>query len=82
MGVVGFSFSPIGRGIARRLGGETVNDQDVTALREEVVQLRAEIDELHGRLEQMDELANRVDFAERMLAQVRAGPGLPAGGGQ
>ena len=80
MGAVGMSFSPLGRAIARRLGGEATSDHEVTALRDEVAQLRGEVDQLHGRLEQMDELANRVDFAERMLAQVRARPALPEGG--
>lgn len=71
--LVGISFSPIGRAIARRMGGkdEAAESQalaEVDALREEVQALRGELGEVHERL----------DFAERLLAQVRAkelGPG-------
>jgi hypothetical protein len=55
------SFSPIGRAIAERIrssGHPPVAVED-PALREEVDQLRHEV----------SELLERVDFAERMLAQ-------------
>lgn len=72
--LVGLSFSPIGRAIARRMGGrddgaETAALAEVDALREEVAAVRRELAEVQERL----------DFAERLLAQAREkgllGPG-------
>ena len=77
MGLVAIAFSPIGRAIARRIGGEPKSpDQvggevaaEVEALRDEVGALRNQLDEVH----------NRLDFAERMLAQAKAKEALPGG---
>jgi hypothetical protein len=61
-------------------------DGSVRAVRElhdEVEQLRGEIDRLRNDLEhpsrppELEEIQNRLDFAERMLAQVRARDALP-----
>jgi hypothetical protein len=67
------SFSPIGRAIAERLRrrpGEAAPPSE-------------ELDELRERLDrmqhQLSELAERQDFAERMLARVRNDRGLPSG---
>ncbi len=74
--LVGISFSPIGRAIARRLGGgkdEAAEGQalaEVDALREELQGLRGEVGELQERL----------DFAERLLAQAREKGQLGPGG--
>jgi Sec-independent protein translocase protein TatA len=52
-------------------------------LREEVEQLRAEVDRLRsdiervGRPPEIDEIQNRLDFAERMLAQLKGRDALP-----
>ena len=69
------AFSPIGRAIAnaiRRKGGGAPAPE-----------LTAAVDELADRVEelqqQVGELAERQDFAERLLAKVRE-KGLPAGG--
>ena len=69
----------LARGIAQRLarGG---GGQELDALRDEVEHLRAELDGMHARLGELDELHGRVDFAERMLAQVKEKGGLPPGG--
>lgn len=71
-GAVWVSFSPIGKAIARRLGGDTSGPgpgaAEVEALKEEVAVLHRE----------MDEVLNRLDFTERLLAQVKSrslGPG-------
>jgi len=74
-------LGPVGRAIGRvimyRLGGE--RERALPAA--EVHELRGLLEEQGGRLEsvqrQVAELAERQDFAERLLAQVRARPGLP-----
>ena len=71
-GFVALAMSPIGHAIAKRIGGG--GGGDVDALRGEVADLRAELD---ARLGQLDELQERVDFAERALAQVKAREALP-----
>lgn len=63
---------PIAAAIARRIGGE-------------VPKQRAEVDEavhaeLHQLREDMDQLAERVDFAERLLAKQREAPRVGQGG--
>ena len=76
MGVVGLSYSPLGRALARRVGGDKGEHTDAAALaevdavREDVQALRHEVGELQERL----------DFAERLLAQVRAKGLLGQGG--
>jgi hypothetical protein len=76
MGVVGLSFSPIGRALARRLSGDKGEQADGAALAE-VDALREELQTLRGEVGDMQE---RLDFAERLLAQVRTQGKLPAGG--
>lgn len=80
MGAVGVSFSPLGRAVGRRLaGGRDPDTQaEVEELRAEVAELRRELDDMHARLGQLDDVQNRLDFAERLLAQVKA-RGIGAG---
>src|SRR5437868_15500975 len=59
----------LGGGLASR-----TSLQDVDALREEVEQLRAEVAGLRERNAEIDDMHNRLDFAERLLAQVREKP--------
>ncbi len=73
--MVGISFSPIGRAIARRMGGKDEAAEgaalaEVEALRDELGAVKAEVGELQERL----------DFAERLLAQAREKGQLGAGG--
>jgi len=68
---IAISFSPIGRAIAARIRGP------VELPTEEVDELRDQVASLHG---QVAELAERQDFAERMLAQARERGALGAGG--
>jgi len=56
---------PIARAYARRLEGSAAN----AALREELADISAQVDQLRQGQERMAELEERVDFAERMLAQ-------------
>lgn len=60
--------SPLGEALARRIGGrQAETDQQLLA---EVDALRAEVDQLHGDLAEVNE---RLEFSERMLAE-RAAP--------
>jgi len=65
-------LGPIGQAFARRIGGGSDGDfleQRVEALAQEVDGLKAQLTETHDRL----------DFAERMLAQSRQPDQLPRG---
>ena len=72
VGVI-FLLKPLVQALARRLEGRTVDH----ALHEEVAQLRdqvAEVEPLRGRMQELEE---RVEFAERLLAQRRDQELLP-----
>jgi len=56
-------------------GGKQAMDE----LRDEVEALRAEVEQLRARSVELDDVQNRLDFAERMLAQVRERTALPGG---
>jgi len=74
---------PIGIAFARRIargGSGAAVEREVLAMREELDQLRAEVEGVHGRLAQVDEIQERLDFAERLLAQVKDKGALPPGG--
>jgi hypothetical protein len=77
MGAVGISYSPLGRALARRLGGDR-GEQSEAVLLAEVDALREEMQALRGEVGDVQE---RLDFAERLLAQARA-KGLLGSGGQ
>ena len=64
------ALSPIGKAIAARISGKkaAVDDEETV---EELKQLRQEVDELHHVGEQMNELGERVDFLERLVAKQR-----------
>jgi hypothetical protein len=61
--VICLAFSPVGRAVAERIRGRGSNPEPDPAVHEELVRLR----------EDLAELQERVDFAERLLAQ-RAEP--------
>ncbi len=65
LGAVGVVFSPIGRALAERLRGR---HRDPGLDTGEIEALRDELAAIHR---QVDELAERQDFTERMLAQAR-----------
>jgi hypothetical protein len=80
-GTIGFSFTPIGRAIARRLGGgapDAEATRELRALQAEVDELRHEMETMRARLGEVDEIQGRLDFAERMLAS-RDKTALPGG---
>jgi len=70
-------FRPVVLAIAERLRGGRVTDgeaqRQMEAVREELLA------ELQQTRREMVELGERVDFAERLLAQNRAAQGLPPG---
>jgi cell division protein FtsB len=68
VGGIGYTLA---RAFAKRIAGGAVGAKEVEALRDEVAQLRAEVDQLHDRVAPVDEIQNRLDFAERLLAQAR-----------
>ena len=70
-GIMGVSRTAIGRALARRIGGEAGPNR---ALEERVAQLEADLDAVRHELSESHE---RIDFAERALAQVRAQRQLP-----
>jgi hypothetical protein len=59
---------PIGAAIAERIRGRALAVEDPA--------LAAEVDQLRGRLAELEE---RLDFAERLLAQAREADQLPGG---
>lgn len=65
--VAALSFSPIGRAIADRIRGRIGHGETDPAVLEELERLRHD----------MMELQERVDFAERMLAQGKQAERLP-----
>ncbi len=69
------AISPIGKALAAKITGrKAVADDDVT---EEIKELRHEVEELRHTTGQMAELAERVDFLERLVAQQREAERLP-----
>ena len=71
--IVGMLLRPIVVALSRRLGGGAANDQ----LASEVDELRARVAELEAERGHVAELAERVDFAERLLAQRHDAAPLP-----
>ena len=69
--LVALGFSPIGRAVAeiiRRRGAPAIPED----LRAELQDVRAEVlEQLQGLRHEMNELAERMDFAERLLAKTR-----------
>ena len=73
------AISPVGRAIAARIqGGGRVSDDQVERL--EAGQ-QAVLDEMEALRHDVVEMQERLDFAERMLAQQREKGALPAEGG-
>ena len=67
--LVAISFSPIGRALADRIRGRSAVGEPDPAVYEELDRLRQE----------MTELAERVDFAERLLSSGRESGGERGG---
>ncbi len=66
---------PLGKALARRIEG--ASGQVDTHLFPVVEELQGRVAELESRVERMHELEERLDFAERLLAQGREQVQLP-----
>ncbi|MFN8651765.1 MAG: hypothetical protein U0133_07665 [Gemmatimonadales bacterium] len=66
---IAISFSPVGKAIADRIRGRTLDQGPDPAVYEELERMRTEMSELH----------ERVDFTERLLSQQREQAKLPEG---
>jgi len=71
-GLIAFSFTPLGRALARRIGGQAASPE----LGERVAQLESDLDAVRHELAESQE---RLDFTERALARVRDQRQLPSG---
>ena len=63
------SISPVGKAIAARILGRQSAPVDEEEFREDIKAIRAELEELRTLRTHVSELAERVDFAERLLAR-------------
>ena len=74
------SFSPIGRAVADRIRGKSSAAGGGTELRAELADHKAALDqELEAVRREVAELAERLDFAERLLAKGREGQRIGPG---
>jgi hypothetical protein len=71
-GLITFSFTPLGRALAKRLGGQSGNPE----LEERMAQLETDVESFRHELAESHE---RIDFTERALAQVKEQRQLPTG---
>ncbi len=68
---VGGSLLLVGQAVAKRIAGGGASSREIEALRDEVAQLSADVEDLRGRVAPLDEIQNRLDFTERLLGQAR-----------
>ncbi len=68
---VATTLQTIARAFFGRLGRGSADARELEALRDDVAQLRADVEGVQARLGNVDEIENRLDFAERLLGQVR-----------
>ena len=76
---IGISFSPIGRALADRIRGKSAS-ADGGELRADLADHKEALNqELEAVRHEMAELAERLDFAERLLAKNREGQRIGPG---
>ncbi len=69
--LVGVSLLTLARAFAKRIAGGGTGSREIEAMRDELAQLRADLDDLRARQPEVDEIQNRLDFTERLLGQAR-----------
>lgn len=79
-GSVGITAITLARGYAKRLAGGSVSAAELEAMKDEMAELRTEVEEMRARVADLDELQNRLDFTERVIGQMKNKPVLPGGG--
>lgn len=67
------------KALAQRISGGPASAHEIEALRDEVARLRTEVEEAHARLGDVEDIQNRLDFTERMIAQLKGKAALPGG---
>lgn len=89
--VAGISVLTLVSAVARRIAGPRrgpdmvfgmhagASSRTVDEMRDEIDQLRSELSDVQSRLRQVDELQERLDFTERVIAQGREKGALPGG---
>lgn len=63
------SISPVGKAVAARILGRQSALVDEDEFKEDLKAIRAELEDLRALRADVSELAERVDFAERLLAK-------------
>lgn len=76
---VALLFGPVGSALGRRLAGRHDSDDLSAQVEETRAQMTAEVDDLRNRLVEVEE---RLDFAERLLANGGPAHQLPGGARQ
>jgi hypothetical protein len=71
------SITPVGKALAARILKKPLPGEFDEDMAEEVRELRREVDELRNFEHQVNELGERVDFLERLIAQQREAERLP-----
>ena len=77
--VVAVSFSPIGRALADRIRGKSAGTGSDEIRAELADHKQAVADEVESVRRELGELAERLDFAERLLAKTREGQRIGPG---
>jgi hypothetical protein len=71
------AISPIGKAIAARITGKKPGVETDDEIRAQLDAVQGELEDLRRLRGEVTELAERVDFAERLLARERDGARLP-----
>ena len=67
LSALGFSYTPLGRAVVKRLNGSAnASDDRLLELQDEIERLQEHVGQSDARFE---ELHDRLDFAERLLAR-------------
>ena len=76
-GAILFSITPIGKAIAARISGKKAQNEVDEATVAELDDLRREVEDLRSVGQQVNELGERVDFLERLVAKQKEADRLP-----